>query len=162
MFKYLALSEYLMSTKGEGEQKIEIKKTIVIDASPEVVFKAITDPEELTNWFPDQAILEPRTGGKMKFSFYKKNSEKRDMDYFPEGTILEFTPNKKISYTWEHPDIPEFPRTVVTWELEKIDNNKTRLELLHSGFKADKMVKEHDEGWTYFLGRLEKYCKERE
>ncbi len=43
------LSEYLMSTKGEGEQKIEIKKTIVIDASPEVVFKAITDPEELTN-----------------------------------------------------------------------------------------------------------------
>ena len=46
--------------------------------------------------------------------------------------------------------------------VEKIDNNKTRLELLHSGFKADTMVKEHDEGWTYFLGRLEKYCKERE
>jgi hypothetical protein len=36
------------------------------------------------------------------------------------------------------------------------------LELLHSGFKADTMVKEHDEGWTYFLGRLEKHCKERE
>jgi uncharacterized protein YndB with AHSA1/START domain len=87
-----------MSIKGEGEQKIEIKKTVVIDASPEVVFKAITDPEELTNWFSDQAILEPRTGGKMKFSFYKKNSEKCDMDSFPEGTILEFTPNKKISY----------------------------------------------------------------
>lgn len=62
----------------------------------------------------------------MKFSFYKKNSEKHDMDYFPEGTILEFTLNKKISYTWEHPDIPDFPRTVVTWELEKIDNNKTQ------------------------------------
>ena len=88
---------------------------------------SIYDPEELTNWFPDQAILEPRTGGKMKFSFYKKNSEKCDMDSLPEGTILEFTPNKKISYTWEHPSIADFPRTVVTWELEKIDNNKTRL-----------------------------------
>ena len=162
MFKYLALSEYLMSTKGEGEQKIEIKKTIVIDASPEVVFKAITDPEELTNWFQIKQFWNLEQGGKMKLSFYKKNSEKRDMDYFPEGTILEFTPNKKISYTWEHPDIPEFPRTVVTWELEKIENNKTRLNILHSGFKADKMVKEHDEGWTYFLRRLEKYCKERE
>src|SRR6476469_1238181 len=97
MFKYLVLSEYLMSTKG-GEQKIEIKKTIVIDASPEVVFKAVTDPEELTNWFPDQAILEPRTGGKMKFSFYKKNSEKRDMDYFPEGTSGIFSKQKNLIY----------------------------------------------------------------
>jgi len=31
--------------KGQqGEDTIEIKKSIVIDASPEVVFKAITDP----------------------------------------------------------------------------------------------------------------------
>jgi uncharacterized protein YndB with AHSA1/START domain len=107
-----------MSTK-EAEQKEEIKKTIVIDASPEVVFKAITDPNELTNWFPDQAILEPRVGGKM---------------------------------------------TIVTWELQKIENNKTRLNLIHSGFKAAKMPKareEHDEGWTYFLSELAKYCKQR-
>ena len=49
-----------MSTKEEKPQEImEIKKSIVIDASPEVVFKAISDPNELTNWFPDQAILEP-------------------------------------------------------------------------------------------------------
>jgi hypothetical protein len=26
---------------------------------------------ELTNWFPDQAILESKVGGKVKFSFYK-------------------------------------------------------------------------------------------
>ncbi|MGB6531977.1 MAG: hypothetical protein WBF33_28045 [Candidatus Nitrosopolaris sp.] len=44
--------------KGE-EETIEIKKSIVIHASPEVVFKAITDPNELTNCFPDHAILEP-------------------------------------------------------------------------------------------------------
>lgn len=38
----------------QGEQKmIEIKKSKVIDASTETVFKAITDPAELTNWFPD-------------------------------------------------------------------------------------------------------------
>ena len=36
---------------------MEIKKNIVIDAPTEAVFKAITDPNELTNWFPDQAIL---------------------------------------------------------------------------------------------------------
>ncbi len=63
--------------KGQQEEEtIKIKKSIVIDASPEVVFKAITDPEELTQWFPDQAILEPKVGGKMRFSFYKEKSEK--------------------------------------------------------------------------------------
>ena len=31
----------------DGEKTIEIKKSITIDASPEVVFKAITDPQEL-------------------------------------------------------------------------------------------------------------------
>lgn len=152
-------------SKGEAEQNEEIKKIIIIDASPEIVFKAITDPKELTNWFPDQAILEPKVGGKIKFSFYKdsKNTH-RNMDYFPEGTIIEFIPDKKISYSWEHPNIPDFPRTVVTWELQKIENNKTRLNLIHTGFKAAKMPnarEEHDEGWTYFLNELANYCKQK-
>jgi uncharacterized protein YndB with AHSA1/START domain len=66
--------------KGQQEETIEIKKNIVIDASPEVVFKAITDPNELTNWFPDQAVLEPKVGGKMKFGFYK-NSKRGNQDH---------------------------------------------------------------------------------
>jgi uncharacterized protein YndB with AHSA1/START domain len=87
-------------TEEEGKTT-EIKKSIVIDASPEVVFKAITDPDELTNWFPDQAILEPKVGGRMKFSFRKEeNSECRQRSTH-EGTITEFIPDKKISYTWE-------------------------------------------------------------
>ena len=30
----------------------------------------------------------------MKFSFFKTDSEYRQMDYFPEGTITEIIPNK--------------------------------------------------------------------
>lgn len=151
-----------MDADGEKQQEgeiIEIRKSILIEASPEVVFTAITDPNELTKWFPDQAIFEPRVGGKMKFSFYKHNSEGQAKDHFIQGTIIEFIPNKKIVYTWDHPDIPDSPKTVVTWKLEKIDNNKTKVDLLHTGFKLDEMFKEHDEGWTYFLSRLEKYCR---
>jgi uncharacterized protein YndB with AHSA1/START domain len=61
-----------MSSKDKQQtEEIVIEKNVVIDASPEVIFKAITDPKELTNWFPDQAILEPKLGGKVKFGFYK-------------------------------------------------------------------------------------------
>jgi uncharacterized protein YndB with AHSA1/START domain len=150
--------------KQQQEETMEIKKNIGIDSSTEVVFKAITDPNELTNWFPDQAILEPKVGGKMKFGFYK-NSKRgnqdcgRDKDYFHEGNIVEFIPNKKISYTWDDSYEHDFPTTVVTWELEKIENNKTSLNLLHIGFKADEKVKQYDEGWSHFLNELVKYCE---
>ena len=153
---------------GVQEETIEIKKNIVIEASPEVVFKAITDPQELTNWFPDQAVFEPKVGGKVRFFFYKEKSEEkhtRTIDYFPEGTVKEFIPNKKVTYTWQLKDIPEFPETIVTWELEEIDVNKTKLVLIHSGFTGKEegklSFKEHDQGWTYFLGRLEKYCEKK-
>ena len=146
---------------------LDIKKIIEIDASPEVVFKAISDPKELTNWFPDAAILEPRTGGKFKLSFYKEldKSGKMDQDFFPEGKVLEFVPNKKLAYTWQHKNISDFPETVVTWELEQLGKNKTRLTLTHSGFTAKEegitSAKEHNQGWSYFLDELVSYCKKK-
>lgn len=156
--------EYLLETdiRGQQEERIEIKKSILIDASPEVVFKAITDPNELTNWFPDQAILEPKIGGKVKFSFFKTGSEYLQNDYFPEGTVIEFIPNKKISYTWRVTNIPNFPNTVMTWELEEMKKNKTRLKLLHTGFRHDGMAKGVNATWTHFLGELVKYCAKKE
>lgn len=125
--------------------------------------KAITDPNELTNWFPDNAIFDGRIGGKVRFTFNKERSKDLDRDYSPEGTVKEFIPNKKASYTWQLKDTPGLLETTVTWELEEIDANKTRVELVHSGFTGKEKGKlsstEHDQGWSYFLGRLEKYCE---
>lgn len=142
---------------------LEIRKTIEINASPETVFKALSDPEEITQWFPDQAILEPKIGGKMKFTFFAKDVKPLDRDFFPEGEIVEFVPNKKLSYTWIPRDIPGFPRTIVTWNLEKIGQNKTRVTISHSGFtgKPHELYKEHSHGWDYFANRLIEYCKKK-
>jgi activator of Hsp90 ATPase-like protein len=65
------------------------------------------------------------------------------------------------SHTWQEPNTVDFPRTVVTWELEELKNNKTRVKLLHKGFQVGKLFK-HDEGWSYFLNQLQKYCENRE
>ena len=157
-----------MSAKEmEGQQKqeiTEIRKSIIIDATPEVVFKAITETNEPTKWFPDHVILEPNVGGKVRFSFYKEQN-KMDRDYIVEGSIIEFIPNKKISYTWQYKDIPEFSETIVSWKLEELERNKTRVELVHSGFTGKEQEKVsskgHDEGWTHFMNELSKYCLQR-
>ena len=96
----------------------------------------------------------------MKFTFHNENSESRDRDHSPEGEVLEFVPNQKFSYTWEHKDIAGFPQTIVTWQLEQIGNDKTKVELVHSGFigAENEMYDEHWEGWNYYLDRLVVHC----
>lgn len=146
----------------------EVRKTIEIDASPDVVFNALTKDDELTQWFPNQAIFEPKVGGKMHFTFLAASSQKMDKDHILEGKILEFVPNKKLVYTWmpdntyKPDDIPP-PTTKVTWNLEEIDKNKTRVTLIHSGFtkEMEKMFKETTAGWNYFTARLADYCKKK-
>ncbi len=143
---------------------LQVRKSIEIDASPEVVFKAISDPNELTNWFPEAAILEPVTGGKTKFTFSKDSKRTicaREHDKINEGRVLEFVNNKKLVYTWQPTDEPGFPDTIVTWELEEIRKNKTRVTLTHTGFSNKDQVKGHSEGWSFFIGELVKYCKKK-
>jgi len=40
---------------------------IVVDAAPEVVLKLITDNDELTKWFPVNAILGLKVGDHVEF-----------------------------------------------------------------------------------------------
>ena len=101
----------------------EVRKIIEIDAPPEIVFKALTNIEDLTQWFPDKGIFEPRVGGKMRFTFLA--SPRMDRDHLLEGEIVEFVANKKLSYTFIAdktylPDGIPVPDTLVTWNLEEI------------------------------------------
>jgi uncharacterized protein YndB with AHSA1/START domain len=61
--------------KGQQEETIEIKKSIVIDASPEVVFKAITDPNELTTGFQTMPYLMVGSEEKSDSPSIKKNQK---------------------------------------------------------------------------------------
>jgi hypothetical protein len=53
--------------------------------------------------------------------------------------------------------------TVVTWNLEEIGKNRTKVTLVHSGFTKDmdKHFKDVVAGWNYFTARLVEYCKNK-
>jgi uncharacterized protein YndB with AHSA1/START domain len=113
----------------------ESKKTIVIDASPEVVFRALTDEKELTQWFSNQrAMLELQVGGAWVF---KNRSSDTGENHTMRGRVLEIIQDKKLSYTWNVEEHPDFPETVVTWMLEALDGgSKTKITLVHYGLVA--------------------------
>ena len=106
MFKYVCPSELMMSIKDEEEPQTEVRKSIIIESTPAVVFKAITNQRELTSWLPDLYIPDPKIGGKIsivcrKGTRWQVNNETKvlDKDYFFEGIIKELIPNKTISFT---------------------------------------------------------------
>ena len=61
---------------------------IVIDAPIEAVWKAISDGEELTRWFVDEATVTPGVGGTISISWGGEEMS--------SGTIEAWEPNKKL------------------------------------------------------------------
>jgi hypothetical protein len=50
--------------------------------------------------------------------------------------------------------------TIVTWNLEEVGKNRTKVTLVHSGFSQDmeKHFKETTAGWNHFAAKLVQYC----
>lgn len=81
---------------------------------PEKVWKAMTEPERLADWFPGRVTLDLRAGGALTF----------DLDGSVDtGTITDLDPQRLIAYTWgtDH----------LHWELHP-EGEGTRLVLLHT------------------------------
>lgn len=165
----------MMSIKDE-EPQTEVRKSIVIESTPEVVFKAITNQRELTSWLPDLSIPDPRIGGKIsivcrKGTRWQVNNETKvlDRDYFFEGIIKELIPNKTISFTSRNVTLPVDPETnpeyTQTWNIEEIDHYKTKVEHIQSGFRGKEkgMIRfeDADMGLPILLDQLAKYCNGR-
>jgi uncharacterized protein YndB with AHSA1/START domain len=140
----------------------EIRKTIVVDALPAVVFKALTDEKELAQWFPNQgAILEARVGGAVEFKFLRPDGAEQTM----QGRIVEIIPGIKLSYSWKFDSAPD-SNEVVAWTLEPADGGKTRVTLLHTGFKKPRQKDLEsgmslEAGWSHFISQLASHCKGR-
>jgi uncharacterized protein YndB with AHSA1/START domain len=127
-----------------------------IDAPPEVVWKAITAPEELVRWFPLGAETRPGKGGQILYRWGELVGRCR---------ILEWKPPHHLRTGWmEAPaggKAPDSP-LVVDWHLEA-RGGKTVLRLVHSGFgpgaQWDKEYDGTNRGWTFELQALKHYLE---
>lgn len=131
-----------------------VDKTLHLSAPPERVWKALTDPDELGGWFPDETDLEPRVGasGWFDWSAHGKYAVR----------IEEMDPPRKLVWTWARDkDTPldEGARTRVEWTLVAREDGGTDLHLRESGFSAPKYRQENDAGWDKELGELAEYLE---
>jgi len=132
-----------------------VQQTVTIKSSPEVVFKALTQADELMRWFPTRVESDPRPGGKFKFTWEFANASENGSQ---QGEYVEVLPNRKLSYTWTAESIP----TLVTFNLIESDG-ETTVELDHSsiqeGADQGKLHDMHANQWGFFLMNLKSYLE---
>lgn len=132
----------------------DIKKTVEVFGDTASVYRAISEESELKKWWVDVPHLEKKMGGKMSFRFLKEKSKMLTEDFVVEGKIMEYAPNYKLSYTWKQVNDPNYPETLVSWNLDIISEKKTKLTLEHTGLDGVKDASRLEEGWSYFLNKL--------
>jgi uncharacterized protein YndB with AHSA1/START domain len=111
-----------------------INKEKFIKASPETVFKALTEKPELERWFVQIAEVELKPGGAIKTMWTPEMGE--------HGKVVAVEPNKLFSFTWEG-DFTPTP-TTLTFELKPQDDG-TLLTFTHSNIGEGK-------GWEAYAG----------
>jgi uncharacterized protein YndB with AHSA1/START domain len=132
-----------------------IEREITIDASPETVFRLLTDPTQYVRWKGKLAELEPRPGGKFRVAF----ASTKDI---AAGKYVEVVPGRRVVFTWGWEGNEQVPPGVSTVEIDLIPEGAgTRLRLVHRGL-PEEAIASHTEGWDYFLPRLEDVAEGRE
>ncbi len=145
---------------------IEIEREVVIDAPVDVVWRTITEPDQISQWFADRVelVLEPGGDGAM----YWEGEEGEGGPLVVE--VVE--PPTRFSFRWNHP-AGEKPAAgnslLVEFTLVAEGEERTRLRVVESGLdllawpeeEKERYAGEHNGGWGTFLGRLQTTLAER-
>lgn len=122
----------------------------LFNASASKVWKAITDKNEMKNWYFDLAEFKAETG--FKFQFFGGPSPGKQYLHLCE--ITEVIPGKKLTYSWRYDGYPG--NSFVTFELIE-QGNKTLLTLTHAGIETfpkenpDFAIGNFAEGWNHIV-----------
>jgi uncharacterized protein YndB with AHSA1/START domain len=120
-----------------------IEQTYVIEATPEQVWKALTDPEVIAEWSGAPAVFAAEPGS--AYSLW---------DGQIGGSIVEVVPFERLVQTWKPSDWT-VEDSVVTFSLSPSDGG-TRVDLVHENVQ-DWDYAGTNEGWDiYYLGVIKK------
>ncbi|MET7714150.1 SRPBCC domain-containing protein [Streptomyces sp. NPDC005407] len=141
----------------EGGLRLRMRR-VLIGAPLSVVFRALTEPRELSKWWgPDGFTIpsvesELRPGGGYRIAMQPPEGEL----FYLAGEFREVAPPERLSYTfrWEDPD-PEDQETVVTLSLRELGATSSELVLTQGDFATERRRALHEEGWAQALDKLE-------
>jgi uncharacterized protein YndB with AHSA1/START domain len=140
-------------------------ETITIDAPIAAVYAALTEPEQLVEWWgsdggyqSENMTADMRIGGEWKLSGIGKEGP------FTVGGIYRvINPPQHLEFTWRHSwgDGDDASNdTIVRYDLEE-HAGTTTLTLTHTNFGDQEDRDEHAEGWPVVLAWMAAYVTKK-
>lgn len=133
-----------------------IEREVLIEAPVDVVWRTITEPDQIVLWFADSAelVAEPGAHGYLGFG-----------DQGGPLVVEAVEPPTRFAFRWNHPrgEEPAAGNSMlVEFTLAADGAERTRLRVVESGHELRawpeaeqrRYAEEHREGWSRFLDRL--------
>ena len=135
-----------MTTKHDLAEAVVIERTF--NAPVGRVWKALTDVEEMRQWYFNLKQFKAEVGFEFEFVV-----EHEGMTYHHLCKVTEVIPQKKLAYTWRYKG--HEGDSLVTFELFA-DGDETRLKLTHQGLETFPKTaafarKNFEAGWTAII-----------
>lgn len=134
----------------------------VLEAPPERIYAAWTDPAVLRRWWAAQpdwtaadATTDVRVGGRYRLSMKDADGGIRSV----AGEYIEVEPPRRLKYSWawEPHGASEALTSVTVVTVEFVaEGSGTRVILEQRGFVTEPDRDSHDEGWRGCLDNLER------
>ncbi len=125
-----------------------------VRGTPEQVFRALTDPEELMRWWGEKgamtrAQVNLRPGGEYRFEYRGASGE----NVWVKGQYQVVEPPWRIAKTWFNSKLPDL-RNGVEFRIEGVPAG-ARVTVVHSGLAGrSEAFEDYEEGWPEVLGYL--------
>lgn len=125
-----------------------VVSSIVIAATPEQIWHAITEPERTVQWFFGTRVRttwEP--GSPIEYV-------DADGDLQLTGEVVEVVPNQKLVHTFKavwSPDVADDPASRYEFRIEPMGDALTRVTIEHSGIPAGTPTEEQVSGGSTLI-----------
>lgn len=129
-------------------------------ASPQRVFDAWTNPDELKQWFGStttalEVYVDCRVGGQWEIVFQADNNGRDVLS----GQYLEIEPGQFLSFSWMHQSIDQQGQASTSAESRvsitfQAAGEGTRLSLRHEGIRQESARSGVGTGWNRSMARL--------
>ena len=135
----------------------EVRRELEIRAPRARVWEALTEPNQLLQWFPTKrAEIDLRPGGDALLEWDEAKAE---------AVVDVVEPPGRFVFRWR-PEGLGRPFTTVSFTLDELeDGASTRVRLVESGFASlpdqieTQSQKGNDEGWAHELQELKEYLE---
>ena len=124
-----------------AETRATVSFDRVFDAAMATVWDMLTTDQGLERWLAP-ATVDLRSDGTMDIDFGEEG--------LAGGAIIDLVPGSSIEYEWRFPGEPD---SIIRFDLEALDDGRTRLRLNHRLLPFDQAVG-YGAGWHAHLDQL--------